>query len=145
MKRLCHTFSVKSKSINRTYAGTRKHHHFRVTVTYSDGEKSVSGKVFNNRENADRYAARQIFLPTDVRQRPSTISPDCARRRPKLRTWVQSFIPRRSIVSIHTVRCRLEEESDTLKVSHAVRHSRRLAIRAAKLGPKPTFYLDLSW
>jgi len=50
-----------------------------------------------------------------------------------------------SIVSIHTVRCRLEEESDTLKVSHAVRHSRRLAIRAAKLGPKPTFYLDLSW
>jgi hypothetical protein len=58
---------MKSKSINRTYAGTRKHHHFRVTVTYSDGEKSVSGKVFNNRENADRYAARQIFLPTDVR------------------------------------------------------------------------------
>jgi hypothetical protein len=50
---------VKSKSINRTYAGTRKHHHFRVTVTYSDGEKSASGKVFNNRENADRYAARQ--------------------------------------------------------------------------------------
>ena len=64
---------------------------------------------------------------------------------PKLRTWVQSFIPLRSMASIHTVRRRLEEKSDTLKVSHAVRHSRRLAIRAAKLGPKPTLYLDLSW
>jgi len=50
---------VESKSIKRNYAGTRKHHHFRVTVTYSDGEKSVSGKVFDNRENADRYAVRQ--------------------------------------------------------------------------------------
>src|SRR6266481_904416 len=59
VKCLCHTFSVKTKSSNRTYAGTRKHHHFRVSVTHSDGEKSVSGKVFNNRENADRYAAWQ--------------------------------------------------------------------------------------
>jgi hypothetical protein len=46
-------------SEKRPFRGIRKHHHFRVTVTYSDGEKSVSGKVFNNRENAGRYAALQ--------------------------------------------------------------------------------------
>jgi hypothetical protein len=43
----------------RSFRGIRKHRHFRVTVNYSGGEQSVSGKVFNNRENADEYAARQ--------------------------------------------------------------------------------------
>ena len=32
-----------------------------------------------------------------------------------------------------------------VKFPGPTRHSRRLAIRAAKLGPKPTFYLGLTW
>jgi hypothetical protein len=34
-----------------------------VTVTYSDGEKSVSGKVFNSREKAEKSAVRHKKSP----------------------------------------------------------------------------------
>ena len=58
-----HTSSVKSKASHRSNAGTRTHHHFRVTLTYSDGEKSVSGKVFNSREKAEKAAVRHKKSP----------------------------------------------------------------------------------
>ena len=34
---------------------------FRLTITYIDGE--VSGRVFNNREQAEKYAAKQKKSP----------------------------------------------------------------------------------
>jgi hypothetical protein len=40
---------------------TIKHEHYRVTITYNDNEKS--GKVFNSREKADKFAARQKKSP----------------------------------------------------------------------------------
>lgn len=39
----------------------RKHHHFRVTVRYSD--RAQSAKVFINRELAQRFAERQSESP----------------------------------------------------------------------------------
>jgi hypothetical protein len=41
--------------------GIRKHHHYRVTVTYGDNE--ISGRVYNNREKAEKFAARQKKSP----------------------------------------------------------------------------------
>jgi hypothetical protein len=35
--------------------------YFRLTITYSDGE--TSGRVFKNREQAEKYAARQKRSP----------------------------------------------------------------------------------
>jgi predicted RNA-binding protein with PIN domain len=40
---------------------TRKHDHYRVTVTYTDNEQSA--KVFTDRERADKFAARQEKSP----------------------------------------------------------------------------------
>jgi len=42
-------------------SGIRKHNHYRVTVTYTDSE--VSGRVYNNREKAEKFAARQRRSP----------------------------------------------------------------------------------
>jgi len=39
----------------------RRHHHFRITVSYADREQSA--KVFINRELAEKFAARQNELP----------------------------------------------------------------------------------
>jgi len=35
----------------------RKHHHFRVTITY--GGKEEFSRIYNNREKAEKFAARQ--------------------------------------------------------------------------------------
>jgi hypothetical protein len=63
VKRLCHTFSVKSKSINRTYAGTRKHHHFRVTVTYSDGENLYPVRCLTTARMRTGMQRGRFFFP----------------------------------------------------------------------------------
>ena len=39
----------------------RKHDHFRVTVTYTDDDKSI--KVFTDRERAEKFATRQKRSP----------------------------------------------------------------------------------
>jgi len=39
----------------------RKHHHFMVTIHYADGEKF--GRVYTNKEKADRFADRQRRSP----------------------------------------------------------------------------------
>ena len=39
----------------------RKHDHFRVTVTYTDDDKSI--KVFTDREREEKFAARQKRSP----------------------------------------------------------------------------------
>ena len=39
----------------------RKHHHFLVTVFYADGEKF--GRVYTDKEKADRFAERQKRSP----------------------------------------------------------------------------------
>jgi len=49
------------KSKRKIGRGKRKHNHFRVTVTYTDNE--VSGRVYNNREKAEKFAARQKRSP----------------------------------------------------------------------------------
>jgi hypothetical protein len=41
--------------------GIRKHNHYRATVTYGDNE--ISGRVYNNREKAEKFAARQKKSP----------------------------------------------------------------------------------
>ena len=49
------------KSKRKIGRGKRKHSHFRVTVTYTDNE--VSGRVYNNRDKAEKFAARQKRSP----------------------------------------------------------------------------------
>lgn len=41
--------------------GRRKHEHWRVTLRYIDGE--TFGRVYTNREKAERFAARQKRSP----------------------------------------------------------------------------------
>ena len=41
--------------------GIPKHNHYRATVTCTDNE--VSGRVYNNREKAEKFAARQKKSP----------------------------------------------------------------------------------
>jgi hypothetical protein len=40
---------------------SKQKQYFRLTITYSDGE--TSGRVFSNREKAEKYAARQKRSP----------------------------------------------------------------------------------
>ena len=40
---------------------TREHDHFRVTVTYTDNDKSI--KVFTDRKKAEKFAVRQKKSP----------------------------------------------------------------------------------
>ncbi len=40
--------------------GIRKHNHYCVTVTYKDNE--ISGRVYNNREKAEKFAAREVTV-----------------------------------------------------------------------------------
>jgi hypothetical protein len=42
-------------------SGIRKHNHYRVTVTYTNNQ--VSGRVYNNREKAEKFAAGQKKSP----------------------------------------------------------------------------------
>jgi len=39
----------------------RKHHHFKVTITYQDGEKFA--RMYLNRETAKKFAERQKRSP----------------------------------------------------------------------------------
>ena len=49
------------KSAGRKIDSQRKHHHWRVTITYSDKERF--GRVYSNREKAERFAGRQKKSP----------------------------------------------------------------------------------
>ena len=54
-------FLAMTPTKSRKPGRTRKHDHFRVTVTYTDNEQSA--KVFTNREKAEKFAARQEKSP----------------------------------------------------------------------------------
>jgi len=50
----------------------RKHHHFLVTVYYADGEKF--GRVYTDKEKADRFADRQKRSPVVKSARVTMVS-----------------------------------------------------------------------
>jgi hypothetical protein len=50
----------------------RRHHHFLVTIHYADGEKF--GRVYTNKEKADRFAERQRRSPVVKSVRVSQVS-----------------------------------------------------------------------
>ena len=50
----------------------RKHHHFLVTVSYADGERF--GRVYTDKEKADRFADRQKRSPVVKSARVTLIS-----------------------------------------------------------------------
>jgi hypothetical protein len=50
----------------------RKHHHFLVTVYYADGEKF--GRVYTDKDKADRFAARQKRSPVVKSARVNMVS-----------------------------------------------------------------------
>jgi hypothetical protein len=50
----------------------RKHHHFLVTVYYADGEKF--GRVYTDRDKADRFADRQKRSPVVKSARVTMVS-----------------------------------------------------------------------
>jgi hypothetical protein len=50
----------------------RRHHHFLVTIQYADGEKF--GRVYTNKEKADRFAERQRRSPVVKSVRVSQVS-----------------------------------------------------------------------
>lgn len=50
----------------------RKHHHFLVTVFYADGEKF--GRVYTDKEKADRFADRQKRSPVVKSARVTQVS-----------------------------------------------------------------------
>jgi hypothetical protein len=52
--------------------GRRKHHHWRVTSFYKDGE--TFGRVYTNREKAAGFAARQKKSPVVKTARVTKVS-----------------------------------------------------------------------
>jgi len=50
----------------------RKHHHYLVTVFYADGEKF--GRVYTDKDKADRFAERQKRSPVVKSARVSQVS-----------------------------------------------------------------------
>ena len=50
----------------------RRHHHFLVTIQYADGEKF--GRVYTDKEKADRFAERQRRSPVVKSVRVSQVS-----------------------------------------------------------------------
>lgn len=50
----------------------RRHHHFMVTIHYADGEKF--GRVYTDKEKADRFADRQRRSPVVKSVRVSQVS-----------------------------------------------------------------------
>ena len=50
----------------------RKHHHYLVTIFYADGEKF--GRVYTDKEKADRFAERQRRSPVVKSARVSQVS-----------------------------------------------------------------------
>lgn len=64
--------SPKKESTNFNKDKRRKHHHFLVTVYYADGEKF--GRVYTDKEKADRFADRQKRSPVVKSARVTLIS-----------------------------------------------------------------------
>ena len=50
----------------------RKHHHYLVTIAYADGEKF--GRVYTDKDKADRFAERQRRSPVVKSARVSQVS-----------------------------------------------------------------------
>jgi len=50
----------------------RKHHHFMVTIQYADGERF--GRVYTDKQKADRFADRQRRSPVVKSVRVSQVS-----------------------------------------------------------------------
>lgn len=69
------TATKKSSGRKKTTFGEdkrRKHHHFLVTVSYADGERF--GRVYTDKEKADRFADRQRRSPVVKSARVTLIS-----------------------------------------------------------------------
>jgi hypothetical protein len=64
--------SSKKEKTNFNKDKRRKHHHFLVTVYYADGEKF--GRVYTEKEKADRFADRQKRSPVVKSARVTMIS-----------------------------------------------------------------------
>jgi hypothetical protein len=69
------TLTKKPPKKEKTHFGKdkrRKHHHFLVTVYYADGEKF--GRVYTDRDKADRFADRQKRSPVVKSARVTMVS-----------------------------------------------------------------------
>jgi hypothetical protein len=69
------TSTKKSPKKEKTNFGKdkrRKHHHFLVTVYYADGEKF--GRVYTDKDKADRFADRQKRSPVVKSARVTMVS-----------------------------------------------------------------------
>jgi hypothetical protein len=64
--------SSKKERTNFARDKRRKHHHFLVTVFYADGEKF--GRVYTDKEKADRFADRQKRSPVVKSARVTLVS-----------------------------------------------------------------------
>jgi hypothetical protein len=64
--------TAKREKTNFSRDRRRKHHHFLVTVFYADGEKF--GRVYTDKEKADRFADRQKRSPVVKSARVTQIS-----------------------------------------------------------------------
>jgi hypothetical protein len=64
--------SSKREPTNFSKDKRRKHHHFLVTVFYADGEKF--GRVYTDKEKADRFADRQKRSPVVKSARVTQVS-----------------------------------------------------------------------
>ena len=62
--------SPRKETTNFNKDKRRKHHHFLVTVYYADGEKF--GRVYTDKDKADRFADRQKRSPVVKSARVST-------------------------------------------------------------------------
>jgi hypothetical protein len=64
--------SPKREKTNYNRDKRRKHHHFLVTVFYADGEKF--GRVYTDKDKADRFADRQKRSPVVKSARVTMVS-----------------------------------------------------------------------
>jgi hypothetical protein len=64
--------SSKKEKTNFGKDKRRKHHHFLVTVYYADGEKF--GRVYTDKDKADRFADRQKRSPVVKSARVTLVS-----------------------------------------------------------------------
>jgi hypothetical protein len=64
--------SSKREKTNFNKDKRRKHHHFLVTVYYADGEKF--GRVYTDKDKADRFADRQKRSPVVKSARVTLVS-----------------------------------------------------------------------
>jgi hypothetical protein len=64
--------SPKREKTNYNRDKRRKHHHYLVTVFYADGEKF--GRVYTDKDKADRFADRQKKSPVVKSARVTMVS-----------------------------------------------------------------------